>query len=326
MPITNVEKDLDALTMTITAEFPVPVSRLWGAFDDPRQLEQFWGPPGWPARFTRHDMAVGGRSHYTMTGPEGESSSGYWEFTRIEPGKTIELVDGFATDDGEPNPQMPTMRMSMVFEPTDAGSRFVSTTWFNSLDELNQLLEMGMEQGTLMAMGQMDRVLEGLREFAAGKGTLLEELSEVHVRITRWIEADRDTVWHAYNTPELMRQWLLGPDGWRMTECEMDLTKGGSYRYAWEPEEGTEGTAFGFEGECLLAEPPYRAVTTERMRGTPAPQTTNDLTMVEDDGGTLLTLVIQYPDEASKEFILGTGMVEGMETSYARLERMLQDD
>ena len=72
MPITSVEKDLDALTMTVTADFPVPVSRLWDAYADPRQLEKFWGPEGWPATFTRHDMAPGGRSEYYMTGPDGE--------------------------------------------------------------------------------------------------------------------------------------------------------------------------------------------------------------------------------------------------------------
>ncbi|WP_084124923.1 SRPBCC family protein [Demequina sp. NBRC 110054] len=326
MPITDVTKNLDALTLTVIADFPVPVARLWEAYADPRQLELFWGPPGWPARFTRHDMTVGGTSLYSMTGPDGTTSAGYWEFTRIVPGELIEVIDGFADDSGAPNAAMPTMRLSMAFESTDDGCRLRSTTWFTSLEELQQLLEMGMEQGMVMAMGQMDRVLEGLREFAAGKGTLLEELSEVHVRISRWIEADRDTVWHAYVTPELQRQWLLGPDGWRMTECELNLEPGGTHRTAWAPEPGTEGEPFGFEGEVLLVDAPRRAVTTERMIGVPEPQNTNDLMMIEDDGGTLITLVIQYPDAATKDMILGTGMVGGMETSYARLERMLQDD
>ena len=65
MPVTSVDRDLDRLTLTITAEFPVPVRRLWDAYVDPRQLEKFWGPPTWPATFTRHDVFPGGRSDYT---------------------------------------------------------------------------------------------------------------------------------------------------------------------------------------------------------------------------------------------------------------------
>ena len=85
MPITSVSKDPAALTLTVVAEFPVPVQRLWDAYCDPRQLEQFWGPPTYPARFTRHDMYPGGCSEYVMTGPEGDESRGYWEFLDVAP-------------------------------------------------------------------------------------------------------------------------------------------------------------------------------------------------------------------------------------------------
>lgn len=71
MPVTSVEKDTEALTMTIVADFPVPVSRLWDAYVDPRQIEKFWGPETYPATFLRHDVFPGGRSIYFMTGPGG---------------------------------------------------------------------------------------------------------------------------------------------------------------------------------------------------------------------------------------------------------------
>ncbi|MEQ1737885.1 MAG: ATPase, partial [Rhodoglobus sp.] len=60
MPITSVDKNVDQLTLTIVAEFPVPVARLWDAYSDPRRIERFWGPPTYPATFLRHDAAVGG--------------------------------------------------------------------------------------------------------------------------------------------------------------------------------------------------------------------------------------------------------------------------
>lgn len=159
MPITNVVKDPHALTMMVTAEFTVPLRRLWDAYADARTLERFWGPPTWPATFTRHDMAVGGRSEYTMRGPDGTASSGYWEFLAVDPPRGFEVRDGFANNDGTPNTDMPSMRMVFSFAEIPSGSRVVTTTHFPSADALQQLLDMGMEQGLREAMGQMDAVL-----------------------------------------------------------------------------------------------------------------------------------------------------------------------
>ncbi len=159
MPITSVDKDPEALTMTVVAEFPVTVQRLWDAYADPRQLERFWGPPEWPATFSQHDMVPGGRSVYTMTGPDGETSSGYWEFVAVTAPHSFEVRDGFAHDDGSPNTDMPSMRMVYTFSETAAGARMRAVTYFGSVEEMTQLVEMGMEEGMRAAMGQMDAVL-----------------------------------------------------------------------------------------------------------------------------------------------------------------------
>ena len=84
MPITSVHKDPESLTMTVVADFAAPLQRLWEAYADPRQIERFWGPPTYPASFTRHDMFPGGRSAYTMVGPDGDVSRGYWEFLDVK--------------------------------------------------------------------------------------------------------------------------------------------------------------------------------------------------------------------------------------------------
>jgi uncharacterized protein YndB with AHSA1/START domain len=183
---------------------------------------------------------------------------------------------------------------------------------------------MGAVEGSTMALNQLDRVLQSLREYSEGKGTQTEILDDTHVRITRLVEGPRELVWRAHQEPELMRQWLLGPDGWRMNVCEIDPSVGGRYRYAWEPVEGGEGQAFGFDGETLLSEAPRRAVTTEHMTDTDYPSTVNDLSLEEEDGATLITLVIEYPDKQMRDIVLATGMTEGMETSYARLEGVLE--
>jgi uncharacterized protein YndB with AHSA1/START domain len=159
MPVTSVTSDTSALTLTVVGDYPVPVERLWGAYADPRQLERFWGPETWPATFTRHDMEVGGRSEYSMTGPDGTTSRGWWRFVAVEPGHRFEVEDGFAHEDGRPNDDMPAMRMVFDFEPTLTGSRVTSVTRFPSLEAMEKLAEMGMEEGLRSAMGQLDGVL-----------------------------------------------------------------------------------------------------------------------------------------------------------------------
>ena len=161
MPITTVTSDTDALSLTVIGDYPVPVERLWQAYADPRQLERFWGPVEWPATFTRHDMAVGGRSEYHMTGPDGSASHGWWRFLAVEPPRRFEVEDGFAHDDGRPNEAMPSMRMLFTFEPTPTGSRLTSVTHFTSVEAMEELVKMGMIEGMKSALGQLDDVLAG---------------------------------------------------------------------------------------------------------------------------------------------------------------------
>ena len=159
MPIVEVRKDTKALTMTVVAQFAAPVARVWAAYADPRQLERFWGPPEWPATFTRHDFKVGGRSEYVMNGPKGETSRGFWEFLSIEEPRAFEVKDGFLAPDGKQALNMPTMQMRFTFEPHADGTRMVTVTTFPSLEALEQLLGMGMEEGMKAAMAQIDDVL-----------------------------------------------------------------------------------------------------------------------------------------------------------------------
>ena len=161
MPVVEIRKDPQTLTMTVVAQSAAPVTRVWAAYADARQLERFWGPPQWPATFERHDFAVGGRSEYYMTGPNGEKSRGFFEFVALDEPRSFEVLDGFLGEDGKPVEGMPTMTMRFTFEPHDGGTRMVTVTTFPSLEALEQLLAMGMEEGMKAAMGQIDAVLAG---------------------------------------------------------------------------------------------------------------------------------------------------------------------
>ena len=315
MPVTDITTDPENLTMTLVADAAAPVERLWQAFTTPDQLARFWGPPGWPATFTSFDLRPGGRVDYHMTSPQGQRSGGSWEVLSVDEGRSFEVNDSFVGDDGEKLEGFPSMRMVFSFEPTDAGSRLTNTTYFTSAEALEQVVALGAIEGSRMAMNQLDVVLQDLRDYAEGKGTRTEILDDQHVRITRLIEGPRELVWRAHHEPELLKTWMLGPDGWQMVECEV----GDEYRYIWQQGDD-ESTRFGFEGETVLSEPTWRAVTTERMIGVDAPGVLNDLQLYEEAGATLLTLVIEYADKEMRDMILATGMTEGMEASYARLE------
>lgn len=104
MPVTSVEKDLDHLTITIVADFTAPLRRLWDAYTDPRQLERFWGPPTYPATFLRHDAVTGGRSVYVMTGPEGDTHYGCWEWTSTDAPAHSQCSTDLQTKPASPTP------------------------------------------------------------------------------------------------------------------------------------------------------------------------------------------------------------------------------
>jgi uncharacterized protein YndB with AHSA1/START domain len=319
MPITSVTSDAASLTLTVTGDYPVPVARLWDAYSDPRQLERFWGPVEWPATFTRHDMAVGGQSHYYMTGPDGTMSRGWFRFLGVDPQKRFEVEDGFADDTGVPNTQMPTMRMMFSFEPAANGSRITIQTTFASVEGMDAVMKMGMLDGMKSAMGQIDAVLADLARFAASRGTDVQLLSDTTVRVSRVVRGTVEQVWRAHHERALLQRWFTGPDGWSMPVCDVAQTVGDRYRYEWANDDGSQ--QFGFEGELLEYEAPYRAVATQMMIGMDGPPTRIERTLVEVDGGTLLSLVITYPSKALRDMIVGEGMTAGMETGYARLER-----
>jgi uncharacterized protein YndB with AHSA1/START domain len=159
MPVTSTTKDVDALTLTLVAEYEATPERVWQLIADPRKLERWWGPPTWPATFEQHDFTVGGEAHYFMTGPDGEKARGWWRFTAIDEPKSVEYEDGFSHDDGTPNDQMPTMRMRVDIEPLGKVTRMTVTTYFRSDAEMAQLSEMGMVEGINGAMGQIDAIL-----------------------------------------------------------------------------------------------------------------------------------------------------------------------
>ena len=160
MTVTDVRKDTDALTMTITAELNGPPERVWELWADPRQLERWWGPPTYPATFDSHDLRPGGRASYHMTGPTGDQPRGWWEVMEVDPPRSLVFRDGFADDAGNPNPDLPVTTARVTIEDIGAGrTRMTITTQFPDAEAMERVLAMGAEEGLKQAVGQIDALL-----------------------------------------------------------------------------------------------------------------------------------------------------------------------
>jgi uncharacterized protein YndB with AHSA1/START domain len=160
MTVIAVHKDPETLTMTLTAEFEATPERVWQLWSDPRQLERWWGPPTYPATFTRHDLTPGSRVEYHMTGPNGDQPHGYWDVLEADPPRRLVFHDGFAHEDGTPDDDFPRNVGSVTIEPISGGrTRMSIESHFPSVEAMRQMLAMGMEQGLTQAVGQIDAIL-----------------------------------------------------------------------------------------------------------------------------------------------------------------------
>jgi uncharacterized protein YndB with AHSA1/START domain len=161
MSVTNIQKDTEQLTMTVTAEYDVPAERAWQLWSDPRQLERWWGPPTYPATVEEHDLTPGGRVSYYMTGPEGDQPHGYWKVLEVEAPRRLVVEDGFADENGAPNPDLPTTVMRVEITDRPGGVTMAISTRFPSSEAMQQMIDMGMEEGIREAAGQIDEILAG---------------------------------------------------------------------------------------------------------------------------------------------------------------------
>ena len=160
MTVTDVRKDPAALTMTVASEWDAPIARVWQLWADPRKLERWCGPPTFPATVVEHDLRPGGLVSYFMTGPEGEQHHGWWKVVGVEEPHRLDLEDGFADDEGNPNDALPTTRFTVTFaEVPGGGTRMVIESRFPSREAMDQMIEMGMEEGMAAAIGQIDAIL-----------------------------------------------------------------------------------------------------------------------------------------------------------------------
>jgi uncharacterized protein YndB with AHSA1/START domain len=159
LSITSVDTDEDELTVTVISDFDAPIERVWELWSDPRKLERWWGPPGYPATVERHDLTPGGEVAYFMTGPGGETHRGVWRVTAVDPPTSLEFADVFADADGTPLADMPVSAVRVRLTERESGTRMEMRSRFDSREDLERWLSTGTREGQQRAIAQMDALL-----------------------------------------------------------------------------------------------------------------------------------------------------------------------
>ena len=144
--------------------------------------------------------------------------------------------------------------------------------------------------------------------------------SDLEVVMTRVVDAPRRLVWEAWTSPEHLPHWMLGPPGWTMPVCEIDLRPGGAWHFVWRKSDGTEMEMRGVYKEVV---PPERLVATESWGGD-WPETVNTLILSEEGGKTTITQRMLYPSKAARDAALKTGIKDGVSMSFDRLAEYLR--
>lgn len=149
-------------------------------------------------------------------------------------------------------------------------------------------------------------------------------VGEMEIRMQRLFDAPRENVFRAFTEPDLIKQWLYGPEGHSLPICEIDLQVGGSLRYVWRLEDGKE---MGLSGRFLEIVPPERIVHTELFdEDWTGGETVVTTEFLEQGAQTLVTMTVRYSSPKVRETVLNMGMADGVAQSYDRLDGLLQLD
>ena len=154
------------------------------------------------------------------------------------------------------------------------------------------------------------------------KPLTLDLIGETEIRVTRHFKGTPQQVYRAHIDPALIQRRCLGPDGWTMPVCICEARPGGKIRYEW----AKDGQGFHLTGGFVALAPYSRIEHIERMH---LPDPTPDNHIVTEftphNGGTRMVMTMTLPDAATRKMMLASGMDQGMEVSYQRMEAMLAE-
>jgi len=157
---TEIAKDEKNKQLRITREFDAPVEKVWKAWTDSKLLDQWWAPKPWKAKTKSMDFREGGTWLYSMIGPDGAEQFCRADYTMIAPGKQFKGRDAFCDRDGNITNEFPGMMWNCMFSKSENGTLVEVEVTFDSLEDLEKIVQMGFKEGFTAAHGNLDEVLE----------------------------------------------------------------------------------------------------------------------------------------------------------------------
>jgi uncharacterized protein YndB with AHSA1/START domain len=140
--------------------------------------------------------------------------------------------------------------------------------------------------------------------------------------MTREFKASRNMIFEAWTKPELVKRWLVGPEGWVMSVCQINLKIGGAYRYEWFKE--ATGERMGMGGEYREIVPSEKIVATEKFDMAWYPGSAIVTTKLAEKGGvTTVETTVTYDTKEARETVLRSPMETGIEASYTQLDKLI---
>jgi len=156
---TEVVKDLKERSILVSREFNAPLADVWRAFTESELLDRWWGPAPWHVETKSMDFVPGGYWLYAMVGPEGQKHWSRMNYLAIEPHKSYDAEDCFCDEQGNIDPALPVSSGRNLFTATAAGTRVDFKMIFPTEEGLQQIVEMGFEQGISICFDQLEALL-----------------------------------------------------------------------------------------------------------------------------------------------------------------------
>jgi uncharacterized protein YndB with AHSA1/START domain len=323
--------------LNITRIIDAPRERVWNAWTDPEQLKTWWGPKGFTAPFIRMDIRVGGSYLTCMRSPDGKD---YWStgvFREIVPESRLVMTDSFADEKGNVVPgsyygmasDFPReMLVTVTFE--DADGRTKLTLKYSGAKNITESDLASMTQGWNESL---DKLAESFGKYGGGgtrpasekyRARLIAEPGKQEFVVIREFDAPRELVFAAFTDPALYVRWI-GPRRFTTKLETFESRSGGRWRYISRDKDGNE---FGFHGVNHDVLPPERIIGTFEFEGLPE---TGHVILQKatfealPGNRTRFTGQSVFLSVADRDGMLGSGMEEGMNESYDRLDELLEE-
>ena len=298
-------------------DFNAPRQLVFDAFTKPELLRRWLlGPPGWSLASCEMDLRVGGKWRFVWRdGANGQDMAMGGVFREIDkPGRLVH------TEDFEGAPDHQSIE-TKEFAEKSGRTTFTQVTLYASREARDAVWQGEMDSGMEATFDRLDEMLTSMSMRKSGDLKLTTS-GDRDIIMTRNFNAPRHLVFDAFTKPELIKRWLLGPDGWSMPVCEVDLRVGGKFRYVWRNNEN--GQEMGMSGVYRDVDRPRRIINTEQFDEPWYPGEAVDTTeFAESSGRTTVTQTVHYASMEARDGVLKSGMESGVSRSYDRLDELL---